>query len=30
VARFNPLECKGILPHRIIWIWYTSRWWVGC
>ena len=18
------------MPHRIIWIWYTGRWWVGC
>ena len=18
------------MPHRIIWSWYTSRWWVGC
>jgi len=19
-----------IVPHRIIWSWYTTRWWVGC
>jgi len=19
-----------IVPHRIIWSWYTGRWWVGC
>jgi len=19
-----------IVPHRIIWSWYTRRWWVGC
>jgi len=18
------------VPHRIIWSWYTGRWWVGC
>jgi len=20
----------SILPHRIIWSWYTGRWWVAC
>jgi len=19
-----------IVPHRLIWSWYTGRWWVGC
>ena len=27
----NPLMNIGIIvPHRIIWSWYTGRWWVGC
>jgi len=29
----NPLKGRAkaiILPHRIIWSWYTGRWWVGC
>ena len=26
----NPLELRGItVPQRIIWSWYTGRWWVG-
>ena len=26
----NPLESRGIYSaHRIIWSWYTGRWWVG-
>jgi len=20
----------GIVPHQVIWSWYTGRWWVGC
>ena len=20
----------GVVPHEIIWSWYTGRWWVGC
>jgi len=27
---FNPSECKILMPHRIIWSWYTGRWWVCC
>ena len=30
---FNLLEHRGstvIVPHRIVWSWYTGRWWVGC
>jgi len=24
-------ECRGIIvSHRMIWSWYTGRWWVGC
>jgi len=32
IHHINPVECKGIIivPHRIIWNWYTGRWWVGC
>ena len=31
----NPLVSRGsysatVLPHHIIWNWYTGRWWVGC
>jgi len=28
----NPLESRGnyIVPHQIIWSWYTGRWWVDC
>jgi len=29
--RFNPLECIGNYSCiRVIWSWYTGRWWVGC
>ena len=28
---FNPLQrILIIVPHRIIWSWYTGRWWVDC
>ena len=27
---FNPLESRGIVPHQIIWSWYTGRWCMGC
>jgi len=28
---FNPLMGTGnYSAHRIIWSWYTGRWWVGC
>jgi len=32
VPSVNALECAKaiIMPHRIIWNWYTSRWWVDC
>jgi len=27
----NPLEPEAVVvPHQIIWSWYTGRWWVGC
>ena len=26
----NPLALAIIVPYRIIWSWYTGRWWVGC
>jgi len=26
---FNHLEAI-IVPHWMIWSWYTGRWWVGC
>jgi len=36
-CRFNPFQLTlyntkviTIMPHRIIWSWYTGRWWVGC
>ena len=30
-APFNPLDAKVIIvPHGIIWSWYTGCWWVGC
>ena len=31
IWRFNPLMGTGnYSAHRIIWSWYTGRWWVGC
>ena len=30
-SAFNPLMGTGnYSAHRIIWSWYTGRWWVGC
>jgi len=34
IRRLPSSNCYGrlviIVPYRIVWSWYTGRWWVGC